>query len=303
MKKTVKIGLIQVRMLPNETYAIRTQKLLDGARECFEAGADLVFFPEAYHHETDRAIIYRSQELRENNREWKTRCAALAKEYHAYLVPWDYEITKDDKIYNSSYILDRMGVEVGRFRKVHLTHSEQAKGLSNGTDFPVFDLDFGKVGIMICFDNYFPESARILGNRGAELVLYPLFGDTLVPQWELKMRARAVDNSMYVASCQISSSRIAYTGLVAPDGTVLHRLDSFPSTMVVDVEMGREVLTHTSGIPQYTENIRAYLDRCHCPDAYVGLCEMPPVKPWEEVFCGNVPTVQTREAYEKEQSK
>ena len=299
MRKT-KIGLIQVKMLPNETYTIRTQKLLDAAEECFEKGADLVFFPEAYQHEPDRSIIYRPEELRVLNREWKTRCAALAKQYHTYVVPWDYEITDDGTLYNASYILDRNGEEVGRFHKVHLTHGEQTKGISHGTDFPVFDLDFGKVGIMICFDNYFPESARILGNRGAELVLYPLFGDTLVPQWELKMRARAVDNSMYVASCQISSSRIAYTGLVAPDGTVLHRLDSFPSTLVVDVEMDREVKTHTTGISQYTENIRSYLDRCHRPDAYAGLCEMPPVKAWEEIFYGKVPEVQTREKYEEE---
>ncbi len=299
--RRVKIGLIQVLQKNGEDYERRTQNLLDAARACLSEGAELVFFPEAYQHEPDRTVIYRPQELRTLNAEWKNRCAALAKEFHAYVVPWDYEMDDEDNVYNASYILDRNGEEVGRYRKVHLTHSEQKKGIVNGKDFPVFDLDFGKVGIMICFDNYFPESARILGNRGAELVLYPLYGDTLIPQWELKMRARAIDNSMYVASCQISDCRrgIVYTGLVSPDGTVLHRLDDAPSHTVVEVEMGREVKTHTTGIPEYTENIRSYLDRCHCPDAYAGIMEMPPVKDWEDVFYGKVPSIFTKEEYLK----
>ena len=45
----------------------------------------------------------------------------------------------------------------------------------------MFDLDVGRIGIMICFDNYFPESARILGLRGAQLILYPFYGDTMKP--------------------------------------------------------------------------------------------------------------------------
>ncbi|MBQ9773672.1 MAG: carbon-nitrogen hydrolase family protein [Clostridia bacterium] len=291
--RKVKIGLIQVKQERDENYAIRTQRLLDLAEECYRQGADLVFFPEAYQHETNRGIIFRHDELRALNAEWKARCAHLAKQYHAYLVPWDYELT-DGKIYNASYILDRNGLEVGRYRKVHLTHGEQEKGIVNGTDFPVFELDFGKVGIMICFDNYFPESARILGNRGAELVLYPLYGDTLTPGWEIKMRARAIDNSMYVASCQISARPVAYTGLVSPDGTVLHRLDTAPSHLVVEVDMDREVVTQTTGMSEYRENIRAYLDRCHRPDAYAGLLEMQPVKEWEEIFYGKVPPIEKK---------
>lgn len=293
-----KIGLIQVVQRNEDDYAARTQMLLDLAEECFKEGADLVFFPEAFQHVPDRSILYRHDELRALNREWKARCAALARKYRAYVVPWDYELSDDGKVYNASYILDRDGEEVGRYRKVHLTHGEQAKEIAHGEDFPVFDLDFGRVGIMICFDNYFPESARILGNRGAQLVLYPLYGDTLQPQWELKMRARAVDNSMYVASCALSSSPRAYTGIVSPDGTVLHRFDGQPGHMTVEIEMDKIVETHTTGIPTYTENLRRYLDRCHRPSAYAGLTEMPPVYDWDTVFYGNIPEVMTKEDYE-----
>ncbi|MBE6589971.1 MAG: carbon-nitrogen hydrolase family protein [Ruminococcaceae bacterium] len=298
--RRVKIGLIQVEQRSEEDYEVRTKKLLDAARECYLEGAELVFFPESYQHVTNREIIYRPEELRLLNAEWKERCATLSREFGAYLVPWDYEVAEDGSIYNASYILDRDGKEVGRFRKVHLTHGEEMKGISHGMDFPVFNLDFGKVGIMICFDNYFPESARILGNRGAELVLYPLYGDTLIPQWELKMRARAIDNSMYVASCQIGGDlHKAYTGLVSPNGDVLCRLESYSSHLVVEVEMGKEVKTGTTGMAGYTENLRAYLERCHRPDAYAGLLEMTPVREWEEIFHGKVPPVLTKEEYLK----
>lgn len=291
MGRPVKIGLIQVKQRKEDDYAARTAILLSEAEACYKEGAELVFFPEAYQHVPDRDIIYRTEEFLEKTAEYKMRCAALAKKYHAYLVPWDYEYA-DGHIYNSSYILDRNGEEIGRYRKVHLTYSEQGKGLTNGADFPVFDLDFGRVGIMICWDNYFPESARILGNRGAELILYPLYGDTLLPQWELKLRARAVDSSLFIASCEIDPNLyIAYTGIVGPEGDVLARLTEAPSHRVVEIDLGQRVVTRTNGTP---EHIRDYTQRCRQPEAYAGLLEAPQETSWEEIYLGNPPKTKVK---------
>lgn len=288
MGRKIKIGLIQVDQRAEDKYEDRLNILEQMARACFAGGAELVFFPEAYQHVPDRAIIHRHDELVEKYNGWKARCAALAKEYHAYLVPWDYEPRDDGRVYNSSYILDREGNEVGRFHKVNLTRSELAGGIVNGDDFPVFDLDFGRIGIMICFDNYFPESARILGNRGAELVLHPLYGDTLNPQWELKLRARAVDNTMYVATCQIDNvTNVAYSGLVSPVGDVLCRLEGYPSYQVVDVDLGKKVYTNTMNREGQRELIREYLKKCRYHHAYQGILEEADgILPWEEIFEG-----------------
>ena len=138
-----KIGLIQVNQRAEDGYKKRCDILYDYAEKCFIAGADLVFFPEAYQHVPDRSIVKDHDRLKRVSGEWKERCAELAMKHRAYLVPWDYEV-KDGKVYNSSYILDRNGVEIGRYRKVHLTYKEQLRGLSNGDEFPVFDLDIGK---------------------------------------------------------------------------------------------------------------------------------------------------------------
>jgi len=294
MAMKIKIGLIQVLQLPEDGYAERTDKLYAAAEECFRLGAELVFFPEAYQYAQNRSIVKNYGELIRTSAEWKARCAELAKKYHAYLIPWDYEYS-NGKVYNSSYILDRNGVEVGRFRKVHLTRSEQLRGLTGGDDFPVFDLDFGRIGIMICWDNYFPESARCLGNRGAELIIYPLYGDTLVPYWEIKLRARAVDNSVFIASEQIDGYNAgAFTGLTNPAGDVVFRMDmaSAPYVAVVEADIGREQIAYTSGNRAYPEKIREYTSRCRRPDAYGGIIEPAGTASWEDIYFGNPPEVK-----------
>ncbi len=286
----MKLGLIQVDNFTSEGYSERLDRLYDMADEAFSEGADLVFFPESYQYVTSSDIFSVPMKLRVMTEEWKNRCAGLAKKRGAYLVPWDYEVSGDGRVYNTSYILDRSGVEIGRFRKVHIPYDEMKKGISRGVDFPVFDLDFGRVGIMICFDNYFPESARILGNRGADLILFPLYGDTLKPGWEIKLRARAVDNTVHIASSQIDRDySTAFTGVVAPDGSILKKITKAPSVEIVEIDLEKRVLTHTSGSEEITEDIKAYLERCRNPEAYGGISEPVKKTPWVDIFCGKKP--------------
>lgn len=294
-----KIGLIQVLQRDEDGYEKRCDELLYYAEKCFKDGAQLVFFPEAYQHVPRREVIYCKDELKRISEEFKQRCSELVKKYGRYLVPWEYEVC-DGKVYNASYILNRNGEEIGRYRKVHLTHGEQSKGLTNGDGFPVFELDFGKVGIMICWDNYFPESARCLGNQGAQLVLYPLYGDTLDPQWEIKVRARAIDNSMYIVFEQIDGyNEAAYTGAVGPDGTVLERMTKEPGYRIVEVDLSAPVITHTTGNKAISENIKEMTERCRRPKAYGALMKEPEIKEWNEIFYGNEPYILTESEYLK----
>lgn len=291
MGKKVKIGLIQVVQINGEGYEKRCELLYNAAKNCLEEGADLVFFPESFQYADNRKEVRDRELLKKRAEKWKKRCSELAIRYNAYVVPWDYEPIDDEKVYNTSYILDRNGVEIGRYRKVHLTYSEQKADVVNGTDFPVFDLDFGKVGIMICWDNYFPESARCLGNRGAELVLYPLFGDTLNPAWEIKLRSRAVDNSMYIATSQIDAiSPGAYTCVVDKEGNIICQL---PKTKegykVVELQFGKPTVTHTSGNKSISEDIKKMTSKCRRPDAYGAILKETENISWDEIYFGNIP--------------
>ena len=295
MGRPFKLGLIQVA----SDYKTKTKEkqihMLELGEKCLQEGAELVFFPEAYlsmSPDWDDEMMKKGELLRKTADEFKEKCAELAVKYHSYVVPWDYEVTEDGKIFNTSYILDRQGIEIGRYRKVHPTDGEVCSGVTPGDSFHVFDLDIGKVGIMICFDNYWPESARCLSLLGAELILYPLIGDTLTPQWEMRLKARAVDNFVYVASCQAQERyNIAYTGLVNPHGDVIARLDCGPSYRVVEVDMGRQVITSTRGRPNViNEDLKRLLDRCRNSNAYGPIIKGPKeLWPWEKVYLGKPP--------------
>ena len=278
-----RIGLFQVDNTMIGDVRARQDTMLEMAENCLKDGADLVFFPECFQYAaTSISPLMLSKTYAA---EWKERCSALAKKYHAYVVPWDYCLGENGRVYNSSYILDRKGNFVGRYDKCNLTYSEIMSGITCGESIPVFDLDIGKVGIMICFDNYFPEVAATLGNKGAALVLYPLYGDTLKPQWELKLRTRAIDHGMYIAPSQIDSKQeVSFTGVVDPEGNVIKRLVSDGTWCTVDVDLKKRIVTNTWTNKQ-SEYLRDYLHRCRNPKAFGDLTDIGvPTKEWDEIF-------------------
>ncbi|MDR6550080.1 carbon-nitrogen hydrolase family protein [Paenibacillus qinlingensis] len=284
-RRTAQIGLIQVKPRYDESVTVEgcLDELLQLAEQCLKDGADLVFMPEAYQYRLARRHIPRGELSKTYSETYKQRCSQLARKYNAYVVPWDYEIDEQENVYNVSYVLDRNGVEIGRYRKVHLTRGE-TKVLTYGRDFPVFDLDFGKVGIMICFDNYFPESARILALRGAELILFPLFGDTLNPQWEIKLRARAIDNSVYVATCHLHADPgTSFTGMVSPTGEIIAKVENEGTYQVVEIDLSTKIMTNTRAVKGSCEDIKQMLLKLRRMEAYQPLLEDVPQMNWEEI--------------------
>lgn len=122
------------------------------------------------------------------------RLSRLAKNLHSYVVAGIYE-RSEPLIYNTAVLLDRDGNLVGRYRKTHLPNEEWEKGLTAGDSYPVFETDFGKVGILICWDARFPEPCRSMARQGASLILLPTWGGD-----ELLARARALENNVFFAS-------------------------------------------------------------------------------------------------------
>jgi len=107
----------------------------------------------------------------------------------------------DGVLRNTALVIDRKGKIIGRYDKVHLTRLEAKNGFVPGDTFPVFDLDFGRIGIMICHDNSFVESARILGLKGAEIIFWPhIQGGWGEVMWNITLASRAIDNCCYIVS-------------------------------------------------------------------------------------------------------
>ena len=118
----------------------------------------------------------------------------LAKKHGMYIVAGLLE-RDGPLVYNVAVLLGPDGEMAGKYRKTCLPRSEVEKGVTPGTEYPVFDTRFGKVGLMVCYDGFFPEVARRLTMNGAEVIAWPVWGCN-----PLLARARAVENHVYVVS-------------------------------------------------------------------------------------------------------
>ncbi|MDD4871621.1 MAG: carbon-nitrogen hydrolase family protein [Kiritimatiellae bacterium] len=283
--RTVKLGIIQVTADYSWIVERCHEELYELTEACLKEGADLVVMPEAYQYIGVKKTISREERFKKYTVAHLAHCAELAKKYKAYIVPWDYEIDNAGKTYNASFVYDREGKHIGTYRKVQPTYGELADGITPGNDFPVFDCDFGKLGIIICFDNYFPESTRILGLRGAEIVLYPLYGDTLAEEWEFKLRTRACDNGIYVVPSTLSLSRgITFSGIVNPAGKVVYRSERTHTHAVIEVALGVPRMTNTSAREGCSEDIKNYLFKSRNPAAYGDIMKHAQTPMWKDVL-------------------
>ena len=98
-------------------------------------------------------------------------------------------------VYNAAVLIGTDGQLIGKYRKICLPPSEAAAGIAPGRNYPVFDTKFGRVWLMVCYDGFFPEVARELSNRGAEIIAWPVWGCN-----PLLAQARACENHVYLVS-------------------------------------------------------------------------------------------------------
>jgi predicted amidohydrolase len=134
-----------------------------------------------------------------------------ARRRRTYIVAGIYE--RDGiAVYNTAVLIDRAGNVAGKYRKVYLPREEYEGGLTPGASYPVFQTDFGRVGLMICWDVQYTDPARALALRGAELILMPIAGGN-----ETLAKARAIENHVYLAA-----SGYDYPNhIISPNGEVI----------------------------------------------------------------------------------
>lgn len=110
------------------------------------------------------------------------KCSRLAAEHGIYLVAGSMpERDEAGNIYNTSYVFDRNGHQIGKHRKMHLfdidvkggQYFKESDTLTPGDQVTVFDTEFGKMGLCICYDFRFPELARLMVDEGAQVIIVP----------------------------------------------------------------------------------------------------------------------------------
>ena len=153
---------------------------------------------------------------------------ALARQYEMYIIVGLVE-NENGTLYNTAVLIDRQGRVAGKYRKVFLPLEDLEAGITPGDHYPVFDTDFGRIGIAICYDIQFVDPARALTVQGAEIIFCPNWGSNF------PVAARALENQVYIAT----SGYDVPSDIVGPDGKVIAVAENRPGVAVSEIDLNR----------------------------------------------------------------
>lgn len=160
---------------------------------------------------------------------------ALAKKYNIHIVVGLVE-RDGHLIYNVAVLIGPDGRIIGKYRKVCLPRGEVDGGLAPGRDYPVFETKLGKIGMMVCYDGFFPEPARELTKRGAEVIAWPVWGCN-----PMLASARACENHVHLVSSTYTdiSAKWTLTAIYDHAGQPLAKAEKWGTVIVADVDLSR----------------------------------------------------------------
>lgn len=200
----LKIALLQIK--PGNTLDMNLRKGIECCKKAKEMGADIALFPEMWsngYNIYNRDVETWKKEAIDINDDFVLSFSKLAKELDMAIGLTILEKYENNPK-NTFILLDRFGERVLVYAKVHTCDFDVEKNLTSGDDFYVKELHTKdgdiKVGAMICYDREFPESARILMLKGAELILVPNACPMEINRLS-QLRARAYENMLAIATC------------------------------------------------------------------------------------------------------
>jgi predicted amidohydrolase len=185
----VKPNWVTVACTQGRADLIGWEKVLDKAGQ---QGVDLALLPEYMQGQVEEPLEGPSFDL----------MSKKAKQYNMYVAGGI--IRKDgrnDRIYNTAMLFGRKGEFIGMYDKIHPYSPElNERGITPGSQVPVFTTDFGKIGIMICYDSWFTDVIQLLALKGAALVLFPNAG-----YYRSLLPARAADNGLRIVCSTLNN--------------------------------------------------------------------------------------------------
>lgn len=256
----IKVAAIQMPTVTDKMQNVRTAGIY--LEKIKDEKPDFVILPEMFccPYQTQNFPVYAEEE---GGSVWQ-QLSEYAKQYGIYLIGGSMpEKDAEGKVYNTSYIFDRQGKQIGKHRKVHLFDIDVTGGqtfkesdtLTAGDHDTVFDTEFGRMGVMLCFDIRFPELARMMVNDGAKAIFVPAaFNMTTGPaHWELSFRTRALVNQIYMIGC--APMRDESAGYISWG----HSIVTDPWGRVIDMLVEKEGVLLTELDLDYEEQVREEL--------------------------------------------
>jgi predicted amidohydrolase len=246
----LKAALVQMAVSGDKQANLATAAAY--AAKAAEAGADLVILPEMFNcpYSNDSFPVYAEPEGGESHQFLSELARGLGIWLVAGSIP---ERTVDGKLRNTSFVFDRLGRQVAKHSKMHLFDIDVEGGqkfkesdtLTPGSSVTVFETEFCRIGLAICYDLRFPELARLMVDEGAKILVIPAaFNMTTGPaHWEVLFRNRALDNQAYVLG--VAPARdpegpyvsYGHSLAVSPWGDVLTMMEAAPGMVMVELDL------------------------------------------------------------------
>ncbi len=214
MKKTVKVGLVQAAV--SDDLKANLERAIEKINEAADRGAQIICLQELYRTKyfprEDRKDAARFSEKIPGE---STRAfSILAKERRAVIIVPLFEKAGEGVYYNSAAVIDADGKLLGAYRKIHIPHDplfyEKSYFKPGNKGYQVYRTRYAKFSVLICYDQWYPEAARICTLKGAEILFYPTaigwIKDYLPEEgdwreaWETIQKAHAIANGVHVAA-------------------------------------------------------------------------------------------------------
>lgn len=234
----IQIGICQMTVQADKALNLaKAEKMI---HEAAQQGSSIIVLPEMFNSPYDIKLlsVYAEKEDEESTR----FLSRMAREHQVILVGGSIpERDASGEIYNSCFVYGSDGSKLARYRKTHLFDVDipgqisfkESDILYPGNEITMVDTGLLRMAVLICYDIRFPELARIAMLNGAELLVVPAaFNTTTGPaHWELLMRARAVDNQVFVAAASPARNPNAsypcwgHSMVVDPWGTIIAKCE------------------------------------------------------------------------------
>jgi N-carbamoylputrescine amidase len=267
---TVTVGLVQSPCSTDVDH--NTERALDGIRSAAARGAQIICLQELFRSRyfcqaEDHANFQLAEPVPGPTTE---QLSPLARELEVVLVASLFERRAEGLYHNTAAVLDADGSLLGKYRKMHIPDDPQFHEKFYFTPgdlgFPTWNTRYGRIGVLICWDQWYPEAARLTAMGGAHILFYPTaigwlpeekaeYGESQHSAWETMQRSHAVANGVYVVAANrvglepSDGGGIEFWGrsfVADPYGNVLAKAGQEPEVLVVpcDLSAVEQARTH-----------------------------------------------------------